>query len=232
MKKNFIFAGCVVTLLIGACLTQSCNIDEDTSTSRHDVPITEADMVVASPEYVAYRKALEVHSKKVHSAYVKLSSKEKEEVKAILTRANEEVGIDVFAEVGTILKYDIKASLAKVDKLRNAVDFRGVMPADFVRALYRAPLNLINTRSSSKEDMKTELYKLCCDKCITEYEYAKLQCEYNNDTSDHTHDQDCGYDQYGYCSVEDKAEIKENDCKIQAETKRFQCENECYSKWL
>lgn len=240
MKKYLLFLS-LTTFCICVFLMQGCNIQDDLDSLNSDVPVTKADMVVASRSYASFSKAVEAQGRQLVSAYAKLSKADKEKVRNILSQAKQNHHMDAFGEIGEILKYDLKASFEKLEQMYGAVDMDDVSPDDLIRAVCRAKQNKISSRTSTeeKDKEKEKVYYACLETCDTGYTFHIAVCkdEFNKDKNNHTCDKNCycvlypGIEHDDNCPCYHKEEDRKFSCEDEASLNRVKCILDCDKQW-
>lgn len=154
---------CICMLCVGTFFVQSCNQNDDSM--QPSLELTNADIVISSPEYQVYSKALREHSLKMISALKKLSKDKRKEVLYMLK--NGDKTLDNLDKISVILNYDINAGYLRVLKKYEAVHMpEDLSQREFVRALYRnGQANGLKKSRTTDSEESSDKYFDCLEKC-------------------------------------------------------------------
>ncbi len=150
MKKRLSIIGgaCVAVAL---CFSvQSCMQTDAENPQEQSVSLSEADLLVASPEFQAYMRALNSHTQYISIGYQKLSQIDKAKFDELLTAHENDPSGDWLTEAGQMLMYNLKGGNELVEDLRSQVDFpEGITQEEILRAVERNKHLMITTTRMS-----------------------------------------------------------------------------------
>ncbi len=185
MKKLCLIAGLPVVALMMCVFVQSCAQTEDHQ-SEQSIALTEADLVVASPEFQAYSHALSSNAGYIGSSYENLSEEDRKKFDGLVAAYKNDPSIDFFTEGGRILKYNMKGGFDMIEDLRSKVNFpEGVSTEDLIRAIMRYDhLAVTHTRYyDPAEEPEKEMLQLCLNHCESMYRVLLIECNRINNSN-------------------------------------------------
>ncbi len=149
MKKLCLIAGLPALALMMCVFVQSCAQTEDHQ-SEQSIALTEADLVVASPEYQAYLHAMISHSMHFENSYDNLSAEDQKKFDELWASYNNDSPEEILIEASRVLKYNIQGGFDLIEDLRSKVNFgEGVSSEDMTRAIARnSHLAMTHTRAT------------------------------------------------------------------------------------
>lgn len=180
-KKIIIVLSAVVLLIVSAAFIQSCTNDLYENDDKL-IEVTNADLLIASPQFQAYEKSLRSHTKKIATALNKLTPEQRIEVNKLLELSIENPGLNNFDRVSEILGYDLATGFGKVRAKFEEIEFPvSITQEEYIKALYRKDklpkIQKVKSSSEQGDDSPNPELAACVQGCNNSYSFSMEICK-------------------------------------------------------